>query len=37
MNDEQEIWDALQRHLDSIFADNSQTYAGTTAPDLNRN
>jgi len=34
MNDEQEIWDALQRHLDSIFAGDSKTYLETTAQDL---
>jgi ketosteroid isomerase-like protein len=34
MNDEQEIWDALHRHLDSIFAGDSKTYAETTAEDL---
>jgi ketosteroid isomerase-like protein len=34
MNDEQEIWDALHRHLDSIFAGDSKTYAETTADDL---
>ena len=34
MNDEQEIWDALKRHLDSIFAGDSKTYAETTAKDL---
>ena len=34
MNGEQEIWDALQRHLDSIFAGDSKTYLETTAQDL---
>ena len=34
MDDEQEIWDVLQRHLDSIFAGDSKTYAETTAQDL---
>jgi len=34
VNDEQEIWDALQRHLDSIFAGDSKTYVETTAEDL---
>ena len=34
MNDEQEIWDALHRHLDSIFAGDSKTYVETTADDL---
>lgn len=34
MDDEQEIWDVLHRHLDSIFAGDSRTYAETTAQDL---
>ncbi len=34
MDDEQEIWDVLHRHLDSIFAGDSKTYAETTAQDL---
>jgi ketosteroid isomerase-like protein len=34
MDDEQEIWDVLHRHLDSIFAGDSHTYAETTAEDL---
>ena len=34
MDDEQEIWDTLHRHLDSIFAGDSKTYAETTAQDL---
>lgn len=34
MDDEQEIWDALHRHLDSIFVGDSKTYAQTTADDL---
>ena len=34
MDNEQEIWDALHRHLDSIFAGDSNTYAETTSDDL---
>ena len=34
MDNEQEIWDALHRHLDSIFAGDSKTYAETTSDDL---
>ena len=34
MDNEQEIWDALHRHLDSIFAGVSKTYAETTSDDL---
>jgi ketosteroid isomerase-like protein len=34
MDGEQEIWGVLQRHLDSIFAGDSKTYAETTAKDL---
>ena len=34
MDDEQEIWDVLHRHLDSIFAGDSKTYVETTADDL---
>lgn len=34
MNDEQEIWDVLHRHLDSIFTGDSKTYYETTAEDL---
>ncbi len=34
MDGEQEIWDALKRHLDSIFAGDSKTYFETTAQDL---
>ncbi len=34
MDGEQEIWDVLHRHLDSIFAADSKTYAETTAQDL---
>ena len=34
MHDEQDIWDALKRHLDSIFAGDSKTYAETTAQEL---
>ncbi len=34
MNDEQEIWDALHRNLNSIFGRDSKTCAETTAEDL---
>ena len=34
MDDEQEIWDVLHRHLDSVFSGDSKTYAETTAQDL---
>ncbi len=34
MDNEQEIWDVLHRHLDSIFAGDSTTYAETTSDDL---
>ena len=34
MDDEQEIWSVLRRHLDSIFAGDPKTYAETTAEDL---
>jgi len=32
--DEQEIWNALDRHLTSIFAGDAETYVATTAEDL---
>ena len=31
---EQEIWDTLRRHLDSVFNGDSQTYAETASDDL---
>lgn len=31
---EQEIWSFLHRHLESIFNQDSETYAATTADDL---
>ncbi len=34
MNDEQEIWDFLHRHLRSIFANDVETYRATTSEDL---
>ncbi len=34
MDDEQEVWEALHRHLNSIFAGDSRTYLETTAADL---
>ncbi|MCC7354700.1 MAG: nuclear transport factor 2 family protein [Anaerolineae bacterium] len=32
--EEREIWDALHRHLRSIFAGDAQTYTATAAEDL---
>ncbi len=33
-SNEQEVWEALDRHLRSIFAGDAATYAETTAEDL---
>lgn len=34
MDDEQEIWEFLHRHLDSIFSRDTETYRATTGKDL---
>ncbi|NLX53637.1 MAG: SnoaL-like domain-containing protein [Planctomycetaceae bacterium] len=34
MHDEQEIWDFLHRHLQSIFTQDADGYRATTSPEL---